>query len=74
MNANLKFYPDGSPQENPENGIGFNVDTSFKTDPQLGDKLPSDGFDITQGGLGVTVEYDGRNNTFTPSEGLRATF
>jgi len=103
INANLKFYPDGSPQQNPENGIGFNVDgtflfqkmqfrlresnwwmganylyinadNKFDVDPQLGDELPADGFQFQQGGLGVTVEYDGRNTTFTPSKGLRATF
>ena len=102
INANLKFYPEGSPQENAENGIRFNVDgvflmqkmqfrlresnwwmganyiyinaeNTFKVDPQLED-LPPDGFEFEQGGLGVTVEYDGRNTTFTPTKGLRASF
>jgi len=101
INANLTFYPDGSPQENTDNGIGFNIDgaflyqkmqfrlresnwwlganylyinadNSFDIDPQLGNELPSDGFEFQQGGLGVTVEYDGRNTTFTPSQGTRA--
>jgi hypothetical protein len=31
-------------------------------------------FDFQQGGLGAFVEYDGRNSTFTPSNGLKANF
>jgi len=34
--------------------------------------LPNPQFDFDLGGLGIFVEYDGRNSTFTPTKGLEA--
>lgn len=35
------------------------------------DDLPSPMFDFEQGGISVFVEYDGRDTTFTPTDGLK---
>ncbi|MFC1688860.1 glyceraldehyde-3-phosphate dehydrogenase [Pseudomonadota bacterium] len=35
-------------------------------------ELPNPQFEFKQGGLGMLLEYDGRNTTFTPTKGLQA--
>jgi hypothetical protein len=53
----------------------INAQNSFKIggepDPEPG--LPGPLSQFEQGGLGVVAEYDGRNTTFTPTNGLKAT-
>lgn len=50
-----------------------NAENTFKTSDEAEIDLPDPQFEFTQGGLSATVEYDGRNTTFTPTKGLRAT-
>lgn len=47
---------------------------TFKFGSILPPELPDPNFDFDLGGLGLLVQYDGRNSTFTPSEGLSAKF
>ena len=47
---------------------------TFKPGSILPPEIPEPTFDFTLGGLGVTVQYDGRNTIFTPSSGLSAKF
>lgn len=47
---------------------------SFKFGSILPPELPDPNFDFDLGALGLLVQYDGRNSTFTPSEGLSAKF
>jgi hypothetical protein len=52
----------------------INANNTFRLgdgDPDPGD-LPDPQFDFNQAGLGAYIEYDGRNSTFTPTDGLRA--
>jgi hypothetical protein len=44
---------------------------SFDDGNDAGDALPGPDADFQQGGLGIFVEYDGRNTVFTPSKGLK---
>ena len=54
------------------NYLYINAENTFKIgDEEFGD-LPEPRFDFNQAGLGAFVEYDGRNTTFTPTQGLRA--
>jgi hypothetical protein len=43
---------------------------TFKIFDDLPVDLPNPSFEFDQAGLGIFVEYDGRNTTFTPSDGL----
>jgi hypothetical protein len=101
VSVNMKFYLSEDQQENPDEGIGFNVDgiflyqqvqfrlresnwwvganylyvnaeNTFRVGEEENDDLPEPRLDFNQAGLGAFVEYDGRNSTFTPTEGLRA--
>lgn len=47
---------------------------SFKFGSILPPELPDPNFDFDLGALGLLVQYDGRNSTFTPSAGLSAKF
>jgi hypothetical protein len=49
-----------------------NADNTFKLFDDLPVDLPNPGFDFTLGALSVFVQYDGRNSTFTPTDGLSA--
>ena len=53
------------------NYLYINAENSFDLggDPDPG--LPEPTFEFEQGGLSVFVEYDGRNTTFTPTNGLK---
>ena len=53
------------------NFLYINAENSFDLGGDPGDGLPDPLDDFEQGGLGVFVEYDGRNTTFTPSNGLK---
>lgn len=53
------------------NFLYINAENSFDTGGDPGGGLPDPLDDFEQGGLGVFVEYDGRNTTFTPSNGLK---
>ena len=55
------------------NYLYVNAENTFKLDNGSEIDLPEPHFEFEQGGLGVVLEYDGRNTTFTPSDGLRAT-
>lgn len=50
-----------------------NADNTFKLDLDLPIDLPDPTFDFTLGALSAFVKYDGRNSTFTPTQGLSAT-
>ena len=52
--------------------IYINADNTFDLNLDLPVELPRHGFEFTLGGLSAFVEYDGRNSTFTPSDGLSA--
>lgn len=54
--------------------IYVNAANAFKPGSILPPEIPEPGFDFTLGGLGMTVQYDGRNTIFTPSSGLSAKF
>jgi hypothetical protein len=54
------------------NYLYINADNTFRIDGPPEDDLPDPRFGFEQGGVGAFVEYDGRNTTFTPSDGLRA--
>ncbi len=45
---------------------------SFKLDEAPPDGLPEPSANFTQAGLGAFVEYDGRNSTFTATQGIKA--
>jgi len=47
---------------------------TFKLGSVLPPEIPDPGFDFDSGAVGVLVQYDGRNSTFTPSSGLSAKF
>jgi hypothetical protein len=55
------------------NYLYINAENAFRDveDPQRQD-LPEPRFDFSQAGLGAFVEFDGRNTTFTPTQGVRA--
>lgn len=55
------------------NYLYFNAENTFESSFEPEGALSDSQFDLAQGGLGALVEYDGRNTTFTPSNGLRAT-
>ena len=56
------------------NYLYVTADNTFKLDAVLPPDLPNPQFGFDLAGLGVFVEYDGRNTTFTPSKGLAAKF
>jgi len=45
---------------------------TFKLGDFLPPNFPDPGFDFDLGGLGVVLQYDGRNSVFTPSDGVSA--
>ena len=47
---------------------------TFKLGETLPPSLPDPQFDFDLAGLGVFIEYDGRNTVFTPTKGLSAKF
>ncbi len=49
-----------------------NADNTFKLFDDLSVDLPNPTFDFTLAALSIFVEYDGRNTTFTPTDGLSA--
>jgi hypothetical protein len=49
-----------------------NADNTFKLFDDLPIELPNPTFNFTLGALSVFVAYDGRNSTFTPTDGLSA--
>jgi hypothetical protein len=49
-----------------------NADNTFKLFDNLPVDLPNPTFDFTLGALSLYVQYDGRNSTFTPTDGLSA--
>jgi hypothetical protein len=49
-----------------------NADNTFKIFEDLPIDLPNPQFEFTLGALSAFVEYDGRNSTFTPTQGLNA--
>jgi hypothetical protein len=53
------------------NYLYVSADNTFKIFDDLPIDLPNPQFDFTLGALGGFVEYDGRNTTFTPSNGLQ---
>jgi hypothetical protein len=50
--------------------VYVNADNTFKIFDDLPIDLPNPTFDFTLGSVSVFVEYDGRNSTFTPTDGL----
>ncbi len=48
-----------------------NAENTFKGVDEDDENLPEPKFEFNLGGLGVFVEYDGRDTTFTPTRGLR---
>jgi len=54
------------------NYIYINAENTFKLGSILPPELPDPGFDFDLGGIGMVIEYDGRNTVFTPSSGLSA--
>jgi hypothetical protein len=50
----------------------LSADNTFRISEDIEPDLPDPQFDFKQGGLGLFVEYDGRNTTFTPSNGIFA--
>jgi len=56
------------------NYIYFTATNTFDLGGVLPPELPDPAFDFDLGGLGVVVQYDGRNSVFTPSSGLSAKF
>jgi hypothetical protein len=49
-----------------------NAENTFKLFDDIDIDLPNPQFEFDLGGLGIFVEYDGRNSTFTPTKGLEA--
>jgi hypothetical protein len=47
---------------------------TFDLDSILPPEIPNPNFDFDLGGIGLTVQYDGRNTIFTPTDGISATF
>jgi len=56
------------------NYLFLTAKNSFKLGEDIDIDLPSPQFEFDQGGLGALIEYDGRNSTFTPSDGLKGKF
>jgi len=54
------------------NYIYMTAENTFKLGGFLPPDFPDPQFDFDQAGLGIYVEYDGRNTIFTPSSGLSA--
>lgn len=50
----------------------INAENTFRLEGEDPGDLPDPQFGFDQAGLGAYVEYDGRNTTFTPTDGLRA--
>ena len=50
--------------------VYVNADNTFKLFDDLPIDLPNPTFDFTLGSISIFVEYDGRNSTFTPTDGL----
>jgi hypothetical protein len=53
------------------NYLYINAKNEFDLGGDPGDGLPSSLGDFEQGGLGLFIEFDGRNTTFTPSDGFK---
>jgi len=50
--------------------VYVNADNTFKLFEDLPVDLPNPTFDFALGSVSIFVEYDGRNTTFTPTDGL----
>jgi hypothetical protein len=53
------------------NYLYINAENTFRLGDEDPGELPDPQLDFNQAGLGVFVEYDNRNTTFTPSDGMR---
>lgn len=53
------------------NFLYIDAENTFDFGGDPGQELPGPQAAFTQGGLGVYVEYDGRNTVFTPSNGMK---
>jgi hypothetical protein len=53
------------------NYLYLNAENTFDLGGAPEDDLPGPSAEFEQGGLSVFVEYDGRNTTFTPSDGFK---
>ncbi len=53
------------------NFLFIDAKNSFDDGSDSSEDLPGPDADFQQGGIGVFVEYDGRNTVFTPSKGLK---
>ena len=56
------------------NYVYFTATNTFDFGSILPPEFPDPAFDFDLGGLGVVLQYDGRNSVFTPSSGLSAKF
>jgi len=56
------------------NYIYFTATNTFELGNILPPEFPDPAFDLDLGGLGIVLQYDGRNSVFTPSSGLSAKF
>nr|ABB79934.1 outer membrane protein/protective antigen OMA87 [uncultured bacterium pES01019D12] len=56
------------------NYIYFTATNTFDLGNVLPPEIPNPAFDLDLAGLGIMVQYDGRNSVFTPSSGLSAKF
>jgi hypothetical protein len=53
------------------NYLYINAENTFRVEGVDEDNLPDPQFQFNQAGVGTFVEYDGRNTTFTATDGLR---
>lgn len=52
----------------------LSASNTFELGSILPPEIPNPAFDFDLGGIGLLVQYDGRNTIFTPTDGLSATF
>jgi len=56
------------------NYIYLSASNTFELGSILPPEIPNPAFDFDLAGLGLVIQYDGRNSVFTPSSGLSAKF
>jgi hypothetical protein len=56
------------------NYMYLTASNTFELGDILPPEIPDPGFDFDSAALGIVVQFDGRNTTFTPSDGLSAKF
>jgi len=56
------------------NYVYFTATNTFDLSNILPPQFPDPAFDLDLGGLGIVLQYDGRNSVFTPSSGVSARF